>query len=153
MNKLKLALGLYLLDDYLTRQNNYEEMTERLRGHIDRWERNIEKIENAKLRVRNNINLNREKLEKAENFLNKLESDKTTNWLDKQKWASIHHHSEKIRRSAQETIDKHNEKLNSVVEQILKLESWIQEGENKLHSMNSSIYDLEQKISSARSRI
>lgn len=153
MNKLKLALGLYLLDDYLTRRDNYNEMVQRLQDHIDRWENKIRKIEDAKSRVERNIRVNKEKLDKAEYFLSGLESEKTINWLDKQKWASINHPSEKVRESALENIKSHNKKLASVHEQIFRLESWIEEGKNQLNSMDSSIYDIESKIRSAQSRI
>lgn len=149
----RLAIAAILAVDYINRRDNYDEMVERLEEHISRWERNIEKIENSKDKIRENINNNRASLAKAGKFLINLESEKSIEWYEKQKWASEHHRSEKVRESALNNITEHDEKLRSVKKRIDRLNSWIEEGKERVESMNSSIEDLESKISSANSKI
>lgn len=153
MNKYQFAIGAALLLDYANRRDNYNEMVERLEGHIERWENNISKIKDAQIRVNENIDNNKEKLQKAENFYDKLHSTTTQKWLEKQEWAAYNHKSDNVQESARENIKQHCEKVESVESQISRLKSWINEGYEKLDSMNNSINDLEDKIYSANNKI
>lgn len=93
------------------------------------WEEKKEKSRQIKNRIEDNIEQNREKLEKAKNFLEKLESNKS-NLKDKIESA----HSDSYREKHEQWLNEVEEKIESVEEQISRLEKWIEEGEGKLRN-------------------
>ncbi|MDB5198040.1 MAG: hypothetical protein JWO92_3 [Chitinophagaceae bacterium] len=93
------------------------------------WEERQERKKAAKKRIEENLQKNKEKLEKAEEALSRFETTQS-NLEDKIAGA----YSESFREKHEEWLDEINEKINSVKEQIERLEGWIREDEEKLEN-------------------
>jgi prefoldin subunit 5 len=146
------VLGIALVADHINRQNNYEEMVDRLQDHIDRWKKSIQRLENAQDKIRKNIYDNNERLLKAKSFLIRMSEQKTQDWLQRQKSIAARlDHSRSL--DAAEKVRKHNESIENANERIHRYEQWIYEGNRNLQDIYRKISDIEQKIHSAQSKI
>jgi chromosome segregation ATPase len=150
---LRGALFIAALVDYDNRRRNYEEFRERLEGHIDRWEGQISTLEVKLEKSIQNNERNKERLGKAKAFLDQLSSPQSIDWLERQKRNMLSHRSEEVISAASDKIAQHEQKVQSVTEQIETLERWINEGYERVRSITDLISTLESKISSAKSKL
>lgn len=95
------------------------------------WEEGQARREQAKERIRANIEKNKESLRKAEDALErqkqhrrKLEDDISSAYSDS------------FRERAEGWLDECNDKISDIEDSINRLESWIQEGKDKLNSFH-----------------
>lgn len=145
-------LGIALVADHINRQSNYEEMVDRLKGHIDRWKKSIQRLESAQDKIKRNISCNKERILKANSFLNRISDMNTQDWLQRQEViASKPEHPRRF--EAAEKIRKHNENINGTKERIRRYEQWIDEGNRSFQDISEKISDIERKIRSAQSKI
>jgi len=150
---LRGALFIAALVDYDNRRRNYEEFHERLEGHIDRWEGQISTLEVKLEKTIQNNERNEERLGKAKAFLDQLYSPQSIDWLERQNRIMLSHRSEEVISAASVKIAQHEQKVQSVTEQIETLEGWINEGYERVQSIKDRISTLESKISSAKSKL
>ncbi|CAH0498478.1 hypothetical protein [Novosphingobium sp. CECT 9465] len=147
------AVGLFLLFDHMQRSNNYHEMVDRLNGHISRWEDSISRLESTQSRISDSIHSNKERLAKAEGFLERQLSPPSQEWAQRQeKIATTHSREERRAEAAAKLLDYRN-RVASAEQRIVKLRSWIAEGESRCSDISRKISDIEYKIRNARSKI
>lgn len=95
------------------------------------WEEKQEKSKAIKERIENNLRNNKERLEKAEEFLETLESQKR-DLEDKISSA----YSDSYRERHEEWLSKKEDKIREVENEIEKYKDWIREDEEKLDRWN-----------------
>lgn len=108
------------------REGEFQEIREEKKRD---WEERQERKRAAKIRVEENLQKNKDKLEKAEEALSRFEITQSN--LES-KISSAY--SDSYRERHEEWLDEINEKIDSVKEQIERLEAWIKEDEEKLEN-------------------
>jgi chromosome segregation ATPase len=139
--------------DYDRRRTNYEEFRERTEGNIRRWEENLSKNRDFQYRTEKNIERNRERLEKAQDALERRSSQQTLDWLKRQRTISETHRSEEARSAALAKVHDHESKIRDIERSISQFSSWIMKSQDDLNSARNKARELDDKISSARSKL
>jgi len=150
---MRAALGLYLYLDHRERQDRHEEWRDRTLSNISRWEDSTDNIEEMIEKSKGNIARNTEKLNKAQDFLNRMSSGKTSSWYDKTtEFISVCKNPDKVS-DAQSKINEHDEKVSNCEESIARLEEWIRNDNRKIYDLESKLRSLYQKISDCRNKL
>ncbi|BDT58090.1 hypothetical protein MasN3_15840 [Massilia varians] len=135
------------------RRRNHEEQRERLISNIERWEASMVRVQEKLQRTLYNRERNRERLSKALAYLDRLNSEKTKTWLERQHELSQTHRSVERRTEAKARIQSHEEKIRSVTEQIVLLNEWLREGNELEYGLRCRISELQSKISDGRYKL
>lgn len=146
-----VALALVL--DHDQRRRNYEEFRERVEGNIHRWEEQLRRNADAQQRTRENIAKNKERLRKTGEFLERMESTSTQEWLERNERNAREHRNPEVRHAAAGKVSDHYAKLSDARSSYERTQDWIEEGQNKLYQMENRERELKSKISDANSKI
>lgn len=138
----------------LIKQQRRDEWEERMWSNISRWENSLRKLENAEDSIHRNLHDNKERLSKAQNFLDRLLSRKSLDWYERsQVLLSGDRLSPEKRSDLQHRVDQYEEKRVSVENRIRMISCWINDGHRSLSEINSKQNSLRDKISSVRSKL
>jgi len=150
---IRAALGLYLYLDHQDRQAKHEEWRERTINNINRWKDNVDTIEDIIEKSNNNVKSNTEKLSKANDFLNRMTSSKTTEWYEKTvNFINVCKNPSKAA-DAQSKIDEYDKKVSSCEDNITRLEEWIRTDKRKIYDLEEKVRSINNKISNCRSKL
>jgi len=146
-----VALALAL--DHDQRRRNYEEFRERVEGNIQRWEEQLRRNADAQQRTRGNIAKNKDRLIKTGEFLERMNSASTQEWLERNERNAREHRNPDVRQAAARKVSDHHAKVSDARSNFERTQAWIEEGQSKLYQMENRERELKSKISDANSKI
>ena len=146
-----VALALVL--DHDQRRRNYEEFRERVEGNIQRWEEQLRRNSDAQQRTRDNIAKNKDRLRKTGDFLERMESPSTQEWLERNERNAREHKNPEVRQTAAGKVSDHYAKVSDARSSYERTQAWVDEGRDKLYQLENRERELRSKISDANSKI
>lgn len=145
----KLAVVL----DHFQRQDNYQEMHDRLTANMRRWSDQLDKNADAIDRTEGNLARNESRLRKTVEFLDRLDSPATREWLERTERNAKEHRNPDARLAASQKLKDHYAKVADARVTLDRTQGWIKEGRSKLKILESRKDELDSKISNASAKL
>lgn len=153
MRTVRTLFKLAVVLDHFQRQDNYEEMHERLTGNIRRWGEQLDRNAEAIDRAESNLAKNESRVRKTVEYLDRLDSPATREWLERTERNAREHRNPEARLAASQKIKDHYAKVADARVTLERTHGWIKEGRSKLKNLESRKDELDSKISNASAKL